>query len=180
MLEPRSGFRLFRLAAASSLIETFSCMSCTSMVLATVFYFPAPRRGHRRSPGQQRRRLRARCHSGTGSRRLRRRQGVRYRQRRGNPMLAPINQQKAYNDIYYRGVVVRPASQYAQGTGPGSISKPCNFLFSERSMDSDMKEYTRIWRIWSDIMIGCAGRRGWGSAWWAGHGYLSQICIMDK
>ncbi len=39
----------FRLAAESILIRTFSCMSCTSIGKAAVFYFPgAPKRGHHR------------------------------------------------------------------------------------------------------------------------------------
>ncbi len=43
--------------------------------------------------------------------------GAGYQLRRRDAMLASRCQQKTHTDVYYRGVVVQPAGQYAQGTG---------------------------------------------------------------
>ncbi len=89
------------------------CTSCTSMRLATEFYFQPPgptTAGPRASIDTCSRPVAAVvlvpivCCAGAG-----------YRLRRLNPMLASIHQPKTHVEIYYCGVVVQPGGQHAQG-----------------------------------------------------------------
>ncbi len=172
LLETPSGLRLFLLAAASSLI-------------GTCFISPVPRCGHRRSPGQQRRRLRARSRSGTGFRRL----GCRRRKSPSSAGPYPGINLPTKNSCWHQLSWCSGPTCWSVCARYSSIPELYNIFLTERSIDmKNIQEYEGILAGWLELVGRVGAVHGklakdihhWYESWIKCDIYTIWITLLDR
>ncbi len=79
-----------------------------------------------------------------------------YQLRQVDPIPSSIYQQKTHVDINYRGIVVQPAGQYAQGTGFNTGTMQCFFFLKGQWIWKNIQGYEEILVGWlaRDVGVG--------------------------